>query len=421
MDLLNSLFLLNRYIYSDSVTLHEDTASDLLQLAHIYQIPTLVKLCANYLQTILTPENACDILQLAMMYEIASLTEASCLVIDKNAMYVLDSDGFMNLRKDALHMILKGDTFLANEEEIFLKVEEWAKKRLSEQKMQPSGNHVRTYLGESFYYLRVPTMSYQSMRRCIQDKDYFTQDEESKIDDFINNVNTAAVMSNSCERRTSIYETLTWNTKRVERENNRKHTLSSDFDIELGKGVKLISLSLCDIDAYIEYDHCIVEDFYSSRRNIYGKSLPELLKEYNDKVIHIVDDTCIIMYNQKKELNLEKSSFHINGKIEIPELNFTQTFQFNPLQTSHDVILERPLLLKKRVAPYRVKLILKFNCCLQENKCFNSKMTMQGFKTSENTERIRDTIVVSPVRATYGLLKSITFQNVSNRRRIRKK
>ncbi|XP_060575293.1 BTB/POZ domain-containing protein 3-like [Ruditapes philippinarum] len=412
--------LLLRYIYSDTVTLHEDTASDLLQLAHMYQIPTLVELCADYLQTILTPENACEILQLAIMYEIASLTEACCLVIDKNAISVLNSDRFMDLSKDALHMILKGDTFFANEEEIFLKVEEWAKQRLAEQKMQPSGNNVREYLGKSFYYLRVPTMSYQSMRRCIQDKDYFTQDEESKINDFISKVNTAVVTSNSSESRTSIYETLTWFTARAETEQYTSHSLNFDFDIDLKKSVKLISLSLCNIDVYIEYEHFLVG--YQRQRIINSqKSLSDFFEEYNDEVIHLYNRSWnrrkfVQICTEKNEIDLEKSSYPaIHGKIHIPELNVTQTFQFNPLQTSHDVIIERPVILKKRVAPYRVKLSLKFNCCLQTNNLCNRHMQMQIFKMSENTNSMRDNIAVSPVRSTHGLLKSITFQIVSNR------
>ncbi|XP_053393247.1 BTB/POZ domain-containing protein 6-B-like [Mercenaria mercenaria] len=59
--------LLLRYTLSDTVALKEDTASELLQMAHLYQVPSLVEVCVDFIATNIRPENACEILTLAIL------------------------------------------------------------------------------------------------------------------------------------------------------------------------------------------------------------------------------------------------------------------------------------------------------------------------------------------------------------------
>ncbi|XP_053392572.1 BTB/POZ domain-containing protein 3-like [Mercenaria mercenaria] len=410
------LFL--RYIYSDAVTLEGDTASELLQMAHLYQVPRLVQVCADFLEKNITPENACEILTLALGYEISSLKEACCTVIDQNARQVLRSDGFMDLKEDVLHHILKGDTFYVDEEEIFLKAEEWSIKKLRIDCLEQNGDNIRKALAKSFYQLRLPTMSYETMVKCTQNKGYLSADECKDIADFISGISDASVSSNSCVPRVPVNETLVLNTGKGEKGNS--HSLKCSFSIHAAKDAELISFGLCDIEPYIEYHHCVQSSCYGDA----GTTLASFFSMYTNQVIELVcyrklerrGERRVIQYDELSEVNLNKSVYPlIHVTFSICSLNFSHTFALPTSQTSGEVVrLEEPLVLKKAYTPYIADVVMNFNCCIGKAYCSEYKMKIR-YNKGQGTVKSKDGQIEVSSQSEFGLLKSIQFRNLANR------
>ncbi|XP_060560402.1 BTB/POZ domain-containing protein 6-B-like [Ruditapes philippinarum] len=123
----NAFHLFLRYLYSDDLTLSEENASSLLEIAHFYQVLNLVDMCADFLATIITVKNAFEVLNVSTFYELITLRNACYAFIDTHADEILQSEEFLQLSADRLHYILKGDTFYTDEKIIFTKVIQWEK------------------------------------------------------------------------------------------------------------------------------------------------------------------------------------------------------------------------------------------------------------------------------------------------------
>ena len=151
-----------------------------------------------------------------------------------------------------------------------------------------------------------------------------------------------------------------------------------------------------------------------------GNSLGDLYEYYTDKVISFVRyrkphrhrERRVIKYTEVEEIDLgEDLCPSIHGRISIPQLEFTQTFQINSSETAYDIFLETPLELKKSISKYSVELFLMFKCCIQNRNC-NYNMKIHYCQTLDKKKNVDGTVVVSPNGCP---LKNIRFQNIPNR------
>ncbi|XP_045157028.2 uncharacterized protein LOC123523411 [Mercenaria mercenaria] len=262
-------------------------------MAHLYQVSNLVQLCADYLATIITSENACAILTLAWRYDVTILRDACCYFIDNNADEILQSDDFLELSNECLTYILKGDTFYADEEDICIKTEEWSMRKLDEDNLENHGPNMRQALDESFYYLRLPTMTYNTLMMCTRKKGYFSVEEYEDIVDFVNGIPDASVKSNSCVARLPTVETLLINDEDGEAIVSDNHT--TIFIISVSRDVKLKNICLSEIHKYLKHDNKL----YSDR---------------NCKSISINDDTVAMLYFNYKNKVIKLTNLGRNGK-----------------------------------------------------------------------------------------------------------
>ena len=74
-----------RYLYNDVETVQSDIVTEVVKIAHLYQVTPLVESCCNDLSKTLTTENACSLLEMAMLYERSALKERIIDFIDKHA------------------------------------------------------------------------------------------------------------------------------------------------------------------------------------------------------------------------------------------------------------------------------------------------------------------------------------------------
>jgi len=118
-----------KYVYTGKVFLcdyKEDTVLELLSLAHKYGFLALESALQGYLKAILSIKNVCVIFDAAVLYQMGDLYTTCLSFLDRNAVEVLSTDGFLCLTKSALIEIIKRDSFCAPENQIFRAVREWA-------------------------------------------------------------------------------------------------------------------------------------------------------------------------------------------------------------------------------------------------------------------------------------------------------
>lgn len=120
--------MLLRYLYTGRATLSEakeETLLDFLGLAHRYDLQPLEGSICEFLRTLLSTRNVCLVFDVASLYCLNGLAEACMAYMDRNAIEVLKSDGFLTLSKSALLTVVRRDSFAASEREIFQALCRW--------------------------------------------------------------------------------------------------------------------------------------------------------------------------------------------------------------------------------------------------------------------------------------------------------
>ncbi|XP_045194654.2 BTB/POZ domain-containing protein 1-like [Mercenaria mercenaria] len=364
-----NLFL--RYLYSDRVTLTEEHAFAVMDMAHYYKVSSLVLYCADYLTTIITPSNACEILSTAMLYELTGLKNVCCSFIDSHAQQVLKSNGFLNLSENCLLYLLKGDTFFAKEEEILEAADKWSRKRVLERGLEENGTNIRQCLGQIFYHLRLPTMTHKSLIDNISRKGYFSVEEYSDIAGYINNIPGISVSTNSCVTRLPEVETIQVS---IESEwEEISDSISISFEITVSKDVALANIILSKMRPHFKD----LENLYSqtdcSPEVVLGEKAKIFLEEYENKVMEIK--------SERSERNYAKTKYFISVlehykqnlcddlglvltvSVVIDSIEFKHKFNVkqNKLEEGR-VDFNPPLILKERSTPYLVEINIQYSC-----------------------------------------------------------
>ncbi|KAM9476638.1 BTB/POZ domain-containing protein 9 isoform 1-T1 [Clarias gariepinus] len=161
--------MLLRYLYTGRANLSEakeETLLDFLGLAHRYGLQPLEASTCDYLRTLLNAQNVSLIFDVASLYHLSSLAEACCAYMDRHAVEVLKSDGFLALSKSALLTVAQRDSFAASEREIFQALCRWCKQNSEE----PGAREVMSAV-------RLPLMSLSEMLNVVRPSGLLSADE----------------------------------------------------------------------------------------------------------------------------------------------------------------------------------------------------------------------------------------------------
>ncbi|XP_060781307.1 BTB/POZ domain-containing protein 9 isoform X1 [Neoarius graeffei] len=161
--------MLLRYLYTGRANLSEakeETLLDFLGLAHRYGLQPLEASTCDYLRTLLNAQNVSLIFDVASLYHLSSLAEACCSYMDRHAVEVLKSDGFLALSKCALLTVVRRDSFAASEKEIFQALCRWCKQNSEE----PGARDVMSAV-------RLPLMSLSEMLNVVRPSGLLSADE----------------------------------------------------------------------------------------------------------------------------------------------------------------------------------------------------------------------------------------------------
>ncbi|XP_048245930.1 BTB/POZ domain-containing protein 6-like isoform X2 [Haliotis rufescens] len=147
-----------RYLYTDEVELTPNTVLGLMYAARKYNITGLEKQCEEFCLQSLSPSNACLFLQQADLFDKEDLKDKALEVIKSNAEVSVASEGFCELSKECLKLILKADDMRVDEICIFRSVMSWAEAECRRQGKEVTPGEKRQVLGECLFLIRFPAI-----------------------------------------------------------------------------------------------------------------------------------------------------------------------------------------------------------------------------------------------------------------------
>ncbi|KAL4667973.1 hypothetical protein H8959_006662 [Pygathrix nigripes] len=104
-----AFLILLKYVYSDEIDLEADMVLATLYAAKKYIVPALAKACINFLETSLKAKNTCVLLSQSRLFEEPKLTQRCWEAIDAQAEMVLRSEGFCEIDRQTLEIIITWD------------------------------------------------------------------------------------------------------------------------------------------------------------------------------------------------------------------------------------------------------------------------------------------------------------------------
>ena len=172
-----------RFIYCDEVKLTGDCVIQVLYLAKKYMIPSLADRCRKFLEKNINAKNVLDLLPVVEKMEEPHLNSVCWKVIDKLTSKVLESASDAILESNTLLVpILKRDTLVVQEVDVFQAVNRWAETICAKQGKIPSGKEKRTIIGEEILKLiRFPSMPQSVFAENVVDTKILTDTEIIEI------------------------------------------------------------------------------------------------------------------------------------------------------------------------------------------------------------------------------------------------
>ena len=168
-----------RFIYCDEVKLTGDCVIQVLYLAKKYMIPSLAGHCRSFLEKNINAKNVLDLLPVLEKMEEPHLNSVCWKVIDKLTSNVLESASDAILESNTLLVpILKRDTLIVQEVDVFQAVNRWAETICAKQGKTPSGKEKRKIIGEEILKLiRFPSMPQSVFAENVVDTKILTDTE----------------------------------------------------------------------------------------------------------------------------------------------------------------------------------------------------------------------------------------------------
>ena len=192
-----------KYLYCDEIDLSTDNVLPTLYAAKKYIIPYLAQECVTFLENSLSARNACLLLSQARFFDEPALTQRAWEVIDAQAQLALTSDGFVDIDKETLGLILARETLNCRETAIFKAALRWAnaecvrrdiqnesgeedrdgtdEQRRSEANKMSEAERCREALGDALYLVRFPCMTVQEFADTVAKSGILTLKETTDI------------------------------------------------------------------------------------------------------------------------------------------------------------------------------------------------------------------------------------------------
>ena len=162
---------------------------DLLYIAKKYCVDLLAKLCSEFLNDKLSPDNVCYIMETAHRMAETDIYDKCMAIVNTKCNASLSAVGFLSLCRDCVQKITELEDVRIKEEFLFEHLMTWASAECCRQNLDISWENKRKVLGQVLYNIRFPLMSQEYFAKNIAVTEILTSDE--KVDVFLyHNTNT---------------------------------------------------------------------------------------------------------------------------------------------------------------------------------------------------------------------------------------
>ncbi|XP_013390158.1 BTB/POZ domain-containing protein 1 [Lingula anatina] len=148
-----------RFLYSDEVHIDAETVMTTLYTAKKYAVPALETACVDFLKKNLCSDNAFMLLTQARLFDEPQLAGLCLETIDKNTYEALSAEGFTDIDRDTLCVVLERDTLGIRESKLFSAVCRWAEAECQRHGIAITPENQRQVLGPALQQIRFPLMS----------------------------------------------------------------------------------------------------------------------------------------------------------------------------------------------------------------------------------------------------------------------
>lgn len=173
-----------RYVYCGKANLTMDNIAEMIYLADESLDQDIFDECENFLLNRLGLDNIFDVYQLALKHERAVRLKNACEEeICVNAEETIKSSRFERIPYEFLENIVKCDSLVCDEKDLFDACIGWAKAECRRQNIfQHDPLNIRAQLRDAFYQIRFSSMTIGDAAACTQScRDLFTVDELLEI------------------------------------------------------------------------------------------------------------------------------------------------------------------------------------------------------------------------------------------------
>ena len=169
-------------MYYDEVQLTTRNVPEVLFLAQKYLIPSLAKICTEFVGNNLTVENTLPVLDHCFLLGVSKGLEKQCWsIIDKHASEVAEHNQFLGIDHGTLTALLSRDTLVAKEMVLFRAAVKWAGHECQRLSIPLTVENKRKVLGDAFYSIRFPLMSMKEFTDEVAQSSFLSHEEVANI------------------------------------------------------------------------------------------------------------------------------------------------------------------------------------------------------------------------------------------------
>ncbi|XP_060085733.1 BTB/POZ domain-containing protein 6-like [Ylistrum balloti] len=165
-----------RYVYSDEVSIDDETVIPLLHASQKYELLTLLHECENYLEGALNVKNVCTILNHAALFGMEDLIKDALSFLEINAAEVFKEESFTFLTQGNFAMVLKSERIGTAEINIFNAAIRWADEQCTKAEKAVNGENRRQALGNMLYQIRFNLLSLEDFSNVVVPTEVLTDD-----------------------------------------------------------------------------------------------------------------------------------------------------------------------------------------------------------------------------------------------------
>ena len=169
-------------MYYDEVQLTTRNVPEVLFLAQKYLIPSLAKICTEFVGNNLTVENTLPVLDHCFLLGVSKGLDKQCWsIIDKHASEVAEDNQFVDIDHGTLTALLSRDTLVAKEMVLFRAAVKWAGHECQRLSIPLTVENKRKVLGDAFYSIRFPLMSMKEFTDEVAQSSFLSHEEVANM------------------------------------------------------------------------------------------------------------------------------------------------------------------------------------------------------------------------------------------------